>query len=85
MASGKGHYDTAEDYASRRYWFVFVAAGRRIRTTSPARRANSSSSLRFGNRPALPYVQPLTGQKGPIRKAPFVGELAVLLTERSLI
>ena len=67
MASGKGHYDAAEDYASRRYWFVFVAAGRRIRTTSPARRATSSPALRFGSRPAFPRGQRLTGQKGPIR------------------
>ena len=64
MASGKGHYDTAEDYANRRYWFVFVAAGRRIRTTAP-------------DGPKRAYQGRL--------KAPFVGELAALLTERLLI
>ena len=34
---GKGHFFTipAEDYASRRCWFAFVAAGRRIRRGRP--------------------------------------------------
>ena len=34
---GKGHFFTirAEGYASRRYWFAFVAAGRRIRRGRP--------------------------------------------------
>ena len=30
---------------------------------------SSSTALRFGNRPALPSGQSLTGQKGPIRGA----------------
>ena len=39
----------------------------KVQATSPALRATSSSALRFGNRPALPCGQHLTGQKGPMR------------------
>ena len=52
----------------RRGWLV-VGAG--LRNLSVSFADNSSTALRFGNRPSLPSGQSMTGQKGPIKRAVF--------------